>query len=58
MEVDGGAGVEVTDAGDGSAGSGVGGGVEYILRSGGSVGSGEDRLKLPRPLIDEPPESI
>lgn len=47
-----------TEAGDGRVGSGVGGGEEYTLRSGGSAGRGEDSPKPPRPLIEDPPDSI
>lgn len=58
VDVDGGGtGVEDTE-GEGSVGSGVGGGVEYTLRSGGRVGRGEERPKPPRPLMEEPPDSI
>ncbi|CAB3259088.1 unnamed protein product [Arctia plantaginis] len=53
----GGTGVEDTE-GDGSVGNGVGGGVEYTLRSGGSVGRGEDSPNPPRPVIEDPPDSI
>lgn len=53
----GGPGVE-TDAGEGKVGSGVGGGDEYTLRSGGRAGSEEESPKPPSPLIVDPPESI
>lgn len=43
------------DAGEGSAGSGVGGGEEYTLRSGGRE---DDRPKLPSPMVEPPREPL